>query len=743
MESFTSVMSGMADSTLNMVSTATTNTLGVFDGWNVSACLTHFFGPKLELLIEEYEHNTNNKLINFSSDGKIEIGLPRDNEESAAFTLNSMALAAVAMEGVVQFAELKVTQLVIDAPIQSFIPGIVDLFPRPIGITMKSLDVDMLGDPFIMSEKTRRTYVAALLGTDEEGEGDPPPWEGAELEKAKSELKQSTPKASSSANQTNRESDGGMFGAVFSAANTTKEMSKAAASKATGAAKSAASKTAKVAGEGLAATKAVAKKGASVVGDGLNKAVAVTARRSSTSSIDAPPEVEPYPMANRVIDGILMEIDEVNVTMLAINTMKERKQGKVEAENIKRKEYLCRCLCFVCGITSCWQPDKDELATLKPKRTLGDATVIHLSGVKMQNTNSKFEIVDDFNEGSYFDYGYDDVGQDKPPVDPITGQPPPTEVRVYKRISVQEFTMSLEGADGLVVPLTCPVEIVMNVTMRKRLPDFESIGTDVELCMPADFPMIGVAAIPTLTRIRLRTDDKMNPPSMQLRSWFEDGMKAAGDKAKWDDALEWTKRSGISDFSKWERFFEAHDKDHSGGLDKDELRVLIKSFGISFEDKEFNALFEKMDVNGDGTVTIKELSDYFEIVKPTSTPHKSKNGSARRVGHSARHVVNNNWMVGDRVMIEVDPTVHAGQPGTSPNYYDDPAAASGQPRVKVATIERKNAEEGTYRVIYDNSTRHDVVSASSILRRESVSDTDIDVFGAAAMEEDHNSSCAS
>ena len=44
------------------------------------------------------------------------------------------------------------------------------------------------------------------------------------------------------------------------------------------------------------------------------------------------PDVEPYPMANRVIDGILMDIDEVNVTMLAVHTMKERKEGKVEAE---------------------------------------------------------------------------------------------------------------------------------------------------------------------------------------------------------------------------------------------------------------------------------------------------------------------------------------------------------------------------------------------------------------------------
>ena len=106
-----------------MVSTATSNTLGVFDGWNVSACLTHFFGPKLELLIEEYEHNTNNNLINFTSDGKIEIGLPQEGVDAAAFTLNSMALAAVAMDGVVSLGEVKVTELVINAPIQSFIPG--------------------------------------------------------------------------------------------------------------------------------------------------------------------------------------------------------------------------------------------------------------------------------------------------------------------------------------------------------------------------------------------------------------------------------------------------------------------------------------------------------------------------------------------------------------------------------------------------------------------------------------------
>ena len=106
------------------VSEATSSTLGtVFDGWNVSACLTHFFGPKLELLIEEYEHNTNNNLINFSSDGKIEIGLPRENDQAAAFTLNSMALAAVAMDGVVSLGEVKVTELIISAPIQSFIPG--------------------------------------------------------------------------------------------------------------------------------------------------------------------------------------------------------------------------------------------------------------------------------------------------------------------------------------------------------------------------------------------------------------------------------------------------------------------------------------------------------------------------------------------------------------------------------------------------------------------------------------------
>ena len=96
----------------------------------------------------------------------------------------------------------------------------------------------------------------------------------------------------------------------------------------------------------------------------------------------------------------------------------------------------------------------------------------------MVNTNSKFEVIDDFNEGSYFDYGYDDILADKPPANPAGGvAPAPTEIRVYKKICVKEFTMMLEGADGLCVPLTCPVEIVMNVTMRKRLPDFESIGT--------------------------------------------------------------------------------------------------------------------------------------------------------------------------------------------------------------------------------------------------------------------------
>ena len=59
---------------------------------------------------------------------------------------------------------------------------------------MKQLEVDMLGDPFVMGEKTRRTYLTALLGTDDDGtEGDPPPWEGEHMERTKNELTQIKP----------------------------------------------------------------------------------------------------------------------------------------------------------------------------------------------------------------------------------------------------------------------------------------------------------------------------------------------------------------------------------------------------------------------------------------------------------------------------------------------------------------------------------------------------------------------
>ena len=48
----------------------------------------------------------------------------------------------------------------------------------------------MLGDPFVMGERTRRTYLKALTGADDGSTGgDPPPWEGEAFEKTKQTLK--------------------------------------------------------------------------------------------------------------------------------------------------------------------------------------------------------------------------------------------------------------------------------------------------------------------------------------------------------------------------------------------------------------------------------------------------------------------------------------------------------------------------------------------------------------------------
>eukprot|EP00527_Entomoneis_sp_CCMP2396_P007846 CAMPEP_0198148302 /NCGR_PEP_ID=MMETSP1443-20131203/40866_1 /TAXON_ID=186043 /ORGANISM="Entomoneis sp., Strain CCMP2396" /LENGTH=95 /DNA_ID=CAMNT_0043812957 /DNA_START=448 /DNA_END=736 /DNA_ORIENTATION=- len=53
--------------------------------------------------------------------------------------------------------------------------------------------------------------------------------------------------------------------------------------------------------------------------------------------------------------------------------------------------------------------------------------------------------------------------------------------------------------------------------------------------------------------------------------------------------------------------FKKFDVDNSGGICADELSEILKSLEVAATTEEINALFSYLDVNGDGSISLKEL----------------------------------------------------------------------------------------------------------------------------------------
>ena len=54
------------------------------------------------------------------------------------------------------------------------------------------------------------------------------------------------------------------------------------------------------------------------------------------------------------------------------------------------------------------------------------------------------------------------------------------------------------------------------------------------------------------------------------------------------------------------QLFESIDKDHSGALDKDELRLAFKRAGLTISAAKLDQFFDEVDVNHDGEISFEE-----------------------------------------------------------------------------------------------------------------------------------------
>lgn len=54
------------------------------------------------------------------------------------------------------------------------------------------------------------------------------------------------------------------------------------------------------------------------------------------------------------------------------------------------------------------------------------------------------------------------------------------------------------------------------------------------------------------------------------------------------------------------QLFESIDRDHSGGLDKSELRAAFRRAGLSISSAKLDQFFDEVDVNHDGQISFEE-----------------------------------------------------------------------------------------------------------------------------------------
>mmetsp|Transcript_6235 Transcript_6235/g.8104 ORF Transcript_6235/g.8104 Transcript_6235/m.8104 type:complete len:151 (+) Transcript_6235:262-714(+) len=71
--------------------------------------------------------------------------------------------------------------------------------------------------------------------------------------------------------------------------------------------------------------------------------------------------------------------------------------------------------------------------------------------------------------------------------------------------------------------------------------------------------------------------------------------------------LESTAKGSMNVKERATEMFKKFDVDNSGGICADELSEILKSLEVAATTEEINALFSYLDVNGDGSISLKEL----------------------------------------------------------------------------------------------------------------------------------------